>query len=262
MQTYHQRFGLRYTPPTLFNIAFTAGTTHLLSAVRHHGARIKNDALASARECIGFLHNVAESWPAAAQKADILDQLVSEYHPPEPTPAPTPPAPLPAAQQPAPQTQPVNIHPPPAIPDGFGSSSLSPSFSMSWPFGPSPSQTQLPLQTEQPAPNNFDNAANDQFLFSLLNHITLPPQATSPNDYVFMPPTDWSPANSIAQTMAPPAPPPPQQYQPTPWYNQAQMMGLTSSQYDRRPSSASDSERPTTMPPMSQMQWNGYFGSG
>jgi hypothetical protein len=81
LRTYHQRFGLRYTPPTLFNIAFTAGTTHLLSAVRHHGTKIKDGAVANARECVDFLHSVAESWPAAGQKADILDTLVKEYQP-------------------------------------------------------------------------------------------------------------------------------------------------------------------------------------
>jgi hypothetical protein len=65
----------------LFNIAFTAGTTHLLSAVRHHGLKVRDGAVSSARECVDFLHSVAESWPAAGQKADILDTLVKEYHP-------------------------------------------------------------------------------------------------------------------------------------------------------------------------------------
>jgi hypothetical protein len=81
LRTYNSRFGLRYSPPTLFNIAFTAGTTHLLSAVRHHGSKVKDGAVTSARECVEFLNSVAESWPAAAQKADILDTLVKEYHP-------------------------------------------------------------------------------------------------------------------------------------------------------------------------------------
>jgi hypothetical protein len=35
----------------------------------------------SARECVDFLNSVAESWPAAGHKADILDTLVREYHP-------------------------------------------------------------------------------------------------------------------------------------------------------------------------------------
>jgi hypothetical protein len=35
----------------------------------------------SAKECVDFLNSVAESWPAAGQKADILDTLVREYHP-------------------------------------------------------------------------------------------------------------------------------------------------------------------------------------
>lgn len=65
----------------MFNIAFTAGTTHLLSAVRHHGSKVRDGAVTSARECVDFLHSVAESWPAAGQKADILDTLVKEYHP-------------------------------------------------------------------------------------------------------------------------------------------------------------------------------------
>lgn len=56
--------------------------------MRHHGVKIKDTALADARECVDFLNSVAESWPAAGQKADILETLVKEYHPqsqPQPT---------------------------------------------------------------------------------------------------------------------------------------------------------------------------------
>lgn len=79
LRVYHTRFGLRYTPPTLFNIAFMAGSTHLLAAVWHRTASVKASALQQASECVTFLRHVAESWPAAGHKADILQTLVRDY---------------------------------------------------------------------------------------------------------------------------------------------------------------------------------------
>lgn len=79
LSTYHSRFGLRFTPPTLFNIVFTAGTTHLLAAVRHRSTKVKDEALNNTNECVSFLRLVAESWPAAGHKADILQELVEDY---------------------------------------------------------------------------------------------------------------------------------------------------------------------------------------
>lgn len=56
-----------------------AGTTHLLAAVWHRTASAKSAAVKQATECVTFLRLVAESWPAAGHKADILNALVMEY---------------------------------------------------------------------------------------------------------------------------------------------------------------------------------------
>ena len=77
---YQSRFGLRLSPPTLFNMTFTAGTTHLLAAVRHRTNKIRETAITGARECIGYLYSIGESWPAAKHKGDILSKLVEDYH--------------------------------------------------------------------------------------------------------------------------------------------------------------------------------------
>ncbi len=83
LKTYHDRFNLRFTPPTLLNVAFTAGTTHLLTAVHHGDSKRKSEAVQRAEECVRFLRLVAVSWPAATDKADILETLVEEWVPPE-----------------------------------------------------------------------------------------------------------------------------------------------------------------------------------
>lgn len=56
-----------------------AGTTHLLAAVWHRSATSKKQSVANAQECVSFLRHVAESWPAAGHKADILEALVLDY---------------------------------------------------------------------------------------------------------------------------------------------------------------------------------------
>jgi hypothetical protein len=63
----------------VFNIVFMAGTTHLLAAVWHRSTSVKANAVRHASECVDFLRNVAESWPAAGHKADILQGLVIDY---------------------------------------------------------------------------------------------------------------------------------------------------------------------------------------
>ena len=56
-----------------------AGTTHLLAAVWHRSPTVKANAFRNASECVTFLRHVAESWPAAGHKADILQGLVVDY---------------------------------------------------------------------------------------------------------------------------------------------------------------------------------------
>jgi hypothetical protein len=76
---YHQRFLLKYSPPPLFTIAFTAGTTFLLSAMHHPSAHVKMAALVNADKCVQYLRLSGDSWRAARRKADILQDLVNKY---------------------------------------------------------------------------------------------------------------------------------------------------------------------------------------
>lgn len=339
LRTYHQRFGLRYTPPTLFNIAFTAGTTHLLSAVRHHGARVKDTALADARECVDFLNSVAESWPAAGQKADILETLVREYHPQTES--------LPFEQSITLDrasisggtgsrsqgesrtadssvsliagltseninhsiTMPVNIEQQPQHQSAqsdpmslLATSNQSTGYpSLPWNFASAfqqapplanPTQMTPPLGMSTTS-GEMSEDYNDPFLFSLLNHITLPPNvpqtATSPEDAMFMPSTAWSPPISNYQTQSASRQDrrhgPSQQSQQNPfssqmdgnstllaYMNQPHVMGSTN-QYQAleheevfSPNNRNTGVGPSVPPnnvngPRSNMQWNGYFGS-
>ena len=76
---YEKRFGLRFSAPTIFNITFTAGTTHLLAAVRHRTPKAREAAVAGVKECVHFLYLIGRSWPAARHKGEILQRLVDEY---------------------------------------------------------------------------------------------------------------------------------------------------------------------------------------
>ena len=86
---YHQRFLLKYSPPPLFSIAFTAGTTFLLSAMHHPSAHVKMAALVNADKCVQYLRLSGDSWRAARRKADILQDLVNKYAMPGSGPVPT-----------------------------------------------------------------------------------------------------------------------------------------------------------------------------
>jgi hypothetical protein len=85
LQVYEERVGLRYCAPTLIHIAFTAGTTHLLAAVRQHTSQGTKAAMDRARTCCNYLRLVAYSWFSAEHQANILDSLVQEYDPTSPT---------------------------------------------------------------------------------------------------------------------------------------------------------------------------------
>ena len=112
-------------------------------------------------------------------------------------------------------------------------------------------------------PNGGSNQNNDQFLLSLLNHITLPPQApqsvSSPSD-LYMSNLGWSPQanmasqqyNSAQYNMAPTS------YTDSSYINQAQLMGLNPAQTDnhRRDSIGNSATRSPD-----RGTWNGYFGS-
>ena len=48
--------------------------------MRHRTNKVRETAINGARESIGFLHSIGESWPAARHKGDILSKLVEDYH--------------------------------------------------------------------------------------------------------------------------------------------------------------------------------------
>lgn len=84
-------------------IAFTAGTTHLLAAVQHRSAKRHKEAISSAQDCVSLLRRIGKSWTSGSQKADILENLINEYvcAGPRQTPfeqAPAPKAPAPPVQ--------------------------------------------------------------------------------------------------------------------------------------------------------------------
>lgn len=282
--------------------------------------------MADAKECVDFLNSVAESWPAAGHKAEILENLVKEYHPQSQSTtfeqsitlgqgirrgssaraeedgsygakaAGLSPVSNTAATTDArgnsysgsaqSRSMPVGIPPPAQMTDQ--SQSVNPMLATSnqstgYPSMPwsllaqtQPNVTEIPFGQSQsfgmspppaPLPNNATNEEyTDPFLYSLLNHITLPPHVpqpdTSPGDFSFMPQAGWSPAMPNYQ----------QAGNGTNYdfggnnTSLAQLMGMASSHQgsDRRFSNTSGaldpSDRRQTQSPK-EMQWNGYFGS-
>lgn len=82
LKLYHSLYDIRFVPPTLLNVAFIAGTTHLLAAAHHRSSKMREDALRGANECIRHLRLTGVSWRAAADKANVLQSLLDEYQPP------------------------------------------------------------------------------------------------------------------------------------------------------------------------------------
>ncbi|KAL7424094.1 hypothetical protein Q5752_001679 [Cryptotrichosporon argae] len=78
LRTYHTRFNLHFSPPSLINVAFTAGTTFLLSASHHRSPKIRTHAVEGAKACVDLLRAV-KAWQAAADQADILEKLVDAH---------------------------------------------------------------------------------------------------------------------------------------------------------------------------------------
>ncbi|GMK56845.1 hypothetical protein CspeluHIS016_0306850 [Cutaneotrichosporon spelunceum] len=91
LQTWRRCPGLRYSPVTLGQVAFSAGTVHLLSAShcptkqsRKFKAYIEN-----VQTCIAALREMGETLKCAAVSADTLQKLLDEsYAPALPKPAP------------------------------------------------------------------------------------------------------------------------------------------------------------------------------
>jgi hypothetical protein len=114
------------------------------------------------------------------------------------------------------------------------------------------------------------NQASDPFLLSLLNHITLPPQAqqsaSSPTDF-YLPHMGWSPQSHMTAGVNTA----PMQYNMgstsdpmSSYVNQAQLIGINPAQNDaqfngsREMPAARNDSNPS---PNDTQNWNGYFGS-
>jgi len=86
-QLYRKCPGLRYSPITLNQIVFSAGTVHLLCATHNSGRKAKAsvDAVVS---CISALEEMGDTLDCAARSAKTLQGLLDESnHAPPPKPA-------------------------------------------------------------------------------------------------------------------------------------------------------------------------------
>lgn len=99
LQMWRRCPGLRYSPVTLGQVAFSAGTVHLLSASHcaSKQSRKFKSCIENVQTCITALHEMGETLKCAAVSANTLQKLLDEsYAPAPPKPAP-PPAPAPSA---------------------------------------------------------------------------------------------------------------------------------------------------------------------
>lgn len=83
LRTWHDLFGLRFSPITLIQIAFSAGTVYLLLAVQAcSGVRVAKKELEHAitqqKLVVDYLHEIGRSWPGANKIAEILKDLVQK----------------------------------------------------------------------------------------------------------------------------------------------------------------------------------------
>ncbi|KAG6887908.1 hypothetical protein C0992_010284 [Termitomyces sp. T32_za158] len=81
--TWRSLYTLRYTPITLVQTAFSAGTIYLLGAVQAAtGLRVAQEslkhALAQAQLCVEYLVEIGKSWQCATNIGDILRRLLQE----------------------------------------------------------------------------------------------------------------------------------------------------------------------------------------
>ncbi|KZO91935.1 hypothetical protein CALVIDRAFT_541422 [Calocera viscosa TUFC12733] len=70
---------LRYVPITAVQIAFTAGTTHLLAATYANGVVGKEKGLDGVRECVRCLQDMGRSWQSAIQSSRTLEKMMEDY---------------------------------------------------------------------------------------------------------------------------------------------------------------------------------------
>jgi len=79
IQTWNKLHDLHFAPPPVLECCFTAGTTHLLAYTCAKTEKKRFDALQRVRECIDLMKIMADTWPAARQKQDLLEGLAEQY---------------------------------------------------------------------------------------------------------------------------------------------------------------------------------------
>jgi len=83
LKTWHELFGLRFSPITLIQIGFSAGTVYLLLALQAcSGVRVAkkelDHAISHEKLVAEYLHEVGRSWPGANKIVEILKNLVQK----------------------------------------------------------------------------------------------------------------------------------------------------------------------------------------
>jgi hypothetical protein len=83
-QIFRKSPGLRYAPISMTQVAFTAGTIHLLTAVQNgpQARRRVSQSVAAVEACIDALNRMGTSWKCAKQNETILAGLYNEYYSP------------------------------------------------------------------------------------------------------------------------------------------------------------------------------------
>jgi hypothetical protein len=72
-------YGLRFSPISSVQMAFTAGTTFMLVAVSTRSTKkARKEAIEGTEFCIGFLNEMGGAWNAATLSANILRELLEE----------------------------------------------------------------------------------------------------------------------------------------------------------------------------------------
>ncbi|KAJ7764577.1 fungal-specific transcription factor domain-containing protein [Mycena maculata] len=82
-ETWSSLYTLRYSPVTMLQVLFSAGTVFILLALQAtaslriaHGSL--KTALAQAERCVRYLHEVGQTWSSSTRTADILSSMLND----------------------------------------------------------------------------------------------------------------------------------------------------------------------------------------
>ncbi|GAA6023162.1 hypothetical protein JCM10207_005747 [Rhodosporidiobolus poonsookiae] len=84
LELYHRCPGLRFAPIATMQIAFAAGTTHLLALVNAESSdqpKAAERAREAAMSCVWALREMGKAWKCASGTAQILEGLIEKYSP-------------------------------------------------------------------------------------------------------------------------------------------------------------------------------------